>query len=286
MYEKICKYCNINIMVKNRYAFAAHVTNCNMNPVKILRQYENEKRRSLNIKIEKIERLSITRNCIKCNKEFNVRGTEKELNNKKSKKCCSIKCANSKSHSEQTKEKIGYSIKNSEKHKIASKNHSKKILENRIKRKCLVCDEIMILRPKDPKKYHIECFKKIAGGMRHNSLKQCKCGWYKGYWCDSSWELAFVIYNLDHSIKFERNTKGFEYEYENKTYKYYPDFILEDGTYIEIKGYKSKNSDAKIKAFPFKITVLYKNEIKKYLDYAKNKYGNKFIEVYENKEVI
>ena len=57
---------------------------------------------------------------------------------------------------------------------------------------------------------------------------------YKGYWCDSSWELAYVIYNLEHNIKFERNKQGFEYEFENKKYKYYPDFILEDGTYVEV----------------------------------------------------
>ena len=25
-----------------------------------------------------------------------------------------------------------------------------------------------------------------------------KHGWYKEYWCDSSWELAYVIYNLDY----------------------------------------------------------------------------------------
>ena len=41
-------------------------------------------------------------------------------------------------------------------------------------------------------------------------------GWYKGFWCDSSWELAYVIYNLDHGIEFRRNTEKFEYEYCGK----------------------------------------------------------------------
>ena len=68
-----------------------------------------------------------------------------------------------------------------------------------------------------------------CGGYKKGCGKGKK-GWYKGYWCDSSWELAFVIYNLEHGIKFERNKQGFEYVFENKTYKYYPDFILGNGT--------------------------------------------------------
>lgn len=55
-----------------------------------------------------------------------------------------------------------------------------------------------------------------------------KHGWYKEYWCDSSWELAYVIYNLDHNIKFKRNYQGFTYIFNNKLHKFYPDFILED----------------------------------------------------------
>ena len=47
--------------------------------------------------------------------------------------------------------------------------------------------------------------------------------------------LAWVIYNLDHDIQFKRNFKAFEYLYENKIHKYYPDFIIDD-VYYEIKG--------------------------------------------------
>lgn len=124
------------------------------------------------------------------------------------------------------------------------------------------------------------CKKAGCGGLRKNSTRG-KSGWYKGYWCDSSWELAYVIYNLEHNIKFERNKKGFEYIYENQTHKYYPDFILEDGTYIEIKNFKSNITDAKIFYFKNKIKILYKNEIKLYLDYVITKYGKNFINLYE-----
>jgi len=30
-----------------------------------------------------------------------------------------------------------------------------------------------------------------------------KAGFYKGYHCMSSWELAYVIYNLEHNVSFE-----------------------------------------------------------------------------------
>ena len=72
------------------------------------------------------------------------------------------------------------------------------------------------------------------GGLRAGSGRG-KSGWYKNYWCDSSWELAWVIYNLDHNIKFKRFKGYFLYTFENKSKKYFPDFELEDGTIIEIK---------------------------------------------------
>jgi len=86
-------------------------------------------------------------------------------------------------------------------------------------------------RCKDPIK-ELERRKKISetsklrgsiGGRRHGSGRG-KQGWYKGYWCDSSWELAWVIYSLDHNIKFVRYNGYFEYEFNGKIHKYYPDF--------------------------------------------------------------
>ena len=41
-------------------------------------------------------------------------------------------------------------------------------------------------------------------GGYHKNLGRGKQGSYKGYWCDSSWELAFVIYHLEHDIKFKK----------------------------------------------------------------------------------
>lgn len=116
------------------------------------------------------------------------------------------------------------------------------------------------------------------GGFRKGSGRGKK-GRYKGYWCDSSWELAFVIYNLEHGIDFKRNTQGFEYEFNGKTRKYYPDFIIDD-CYYEIKGYITEQSLEKIKSFDYNIKVIDKEGITKYLSYAENKYGKDFIKLF------
>ena len=39
---------------------------------------------------------------------------------------------------------------------------------------------------------------------------------------------------------------AFEYEFEGKKHNYYPDFKLEDGTYVEIKGYSTSRWCAKL----------------------------------------
>lgn len=107
-----------------------------------------------------------------------------------------------------------------------------------------------------------------CGGYRKGSGRGKK-GWYKGYYCDSSWELAFVIYNLEHNIKFERNTKKFNYVFKGKTLKYMPDWIT-DGKYIEIKGYWTKQWQAKVDQFPKTETliILYEKEMEKYIEYV------------------
>jgi hypothetical protein len=62
-----------------------------------------------------------------------------------------------------------------------------------------------------------------------------KKGWYRGYWCDSSYELAFVIYTLDHGLagKFERNWESFTYTFRGKVRRWIPDFRWYDGLYIK-----------------------------------------------------
>ena len=120
----------------------------------------------------------------------------------------------------------------------------------------------------------------LSGGLRIGSGRGKK-GWYKGYWCDSSWELAWVIYNLDHSISFERNTVGFSYIFKNETHKYYPDFI-KGNTYYEIKGYVTNQFREKINQFKGELIILKENDLKQELEYVKKIYGNNFLYLYDN----
>lgn len=103
-------------------------------------------------------------------------------------------------------------------------------------------------------------------------------GWYKNYWCDSQWELAFVIYCIDHNIKIDRCQESFEYNYDNETHLYYPDFIV-DGKYIEIKGYQSKKDLAKLRCFPKdKSLLIYKYmQLKPIFNYILKQYNLKSI---------
>ena len=124
----------------------------------------------------------------------------------------------------------------------------------------------------------------LAGGIRKGSGRGKK-GWYCGYWCDSSWELAWVIYHIDHNIKFERNNEPFQYSYNGKQYKYYPDFIKEN-VYYEIKGrrgyaFLEDKEKEKIKQFDLTLIVLYEKEMKMFLKYVIDKYGKDFIKKYE-----
>ena len=116
----------------------------------------------------------------------------------------------------------------------------------------------------------------------HKGSGRGKKGTYKGYYCDSSWELAYVIYNLDHNIKFERNEEFFPYEFNGEQHNYKPDFI-ENGIYVEIKGYFTEQVKAKEKAFPFPLKYLDTNGIKSYIDYVEKVYGKDYIRLY-NKE--
>jgi len=117
------------------------------------------------------------------------------------------------------------------------------------------------------------------GGYRERSGRG-KQGRYKGYWCQSSWELAYVIYNLEHAIKFERNKEGFEYIFEGKKHLYFPDYI-ENSFYVEIKGYLTKQMQVKIASFNKPLRVLREEDIRSILNYVTQKYGNDFIRLYE-----
>jgi endogenous inhibitor of DNA gyrase (YacG/DUF329 family) len=188
--------------------------------------------------------------------------------------------------------------------RVASKDHREKISQimrkkvkdgelptafksiEKTKRNCEICQKEFDLSHRTSKRKFCsrECAVKNpkCGGYRRGSGRGKK-GWYKGYWCDSSWELAWVIYSLDNGLNFSRNTRGFEYAFEGKQRKYYPDYLMEDETYVEVKGYETEQWKSKLSQFFGRLSVLGENEMKPILDYVVEKYGKDFVRLYEKK---
>jgi hypothetical protein len=217
--------------------------------------------------------------CKKCGKEFEQ---SKGLIS-----YCSLECRNSRVWSEEDKYKKSESAKKSDKVKIANNLIAKEFIKERVGKKCEVCDKTMNLLPSkqhqlfcSTKCYKLSENQKNCGGYRKGSGVG-KSGWYKSYWCDSSWELAWVIYNLENNILFERNKKSFEYVHDNKILKYFPDFVI-SGVYYEIKGYVTEKTISKINQFSGELIIIGKKEIKPYIKYVTEKYGYDFIKLYEN----
>jgi len=118
------------------------------------------------------------------------------------------------------------------------------------------------------------------GGYERGSGRGKK-GWYRGFWCDSSYELAFVVWALDHEIPFVRNLEFFPYEYRGQVLRWTPDFLLADGTYIEIKGYLTDQAQAKFDYFLRPLRVFTRPELGRMFDYVRQKYGKNLLALYE-----
>lgn len=125
---------------------------------------------------------------------------------------------------------------------------------------------------------------KKSGGYRHGAGRGKK-GWYKGFFCDSQYELGYIIYCLDHNIKIERNKKTYNYNYKDENHKYLPDFII-DNKLIEIKGFYREVDNIKLASVTDKkIKILYTKDLKYVSDYLQEKYGldiDHIFEMYED----
>lgn len=76
------------------------------------------------------------------------------------------------------------------------------------------------------------------------------------------WELDFYKFCKQNNIAIIRSNEWFEYEW-NGTRKYFPDFYLpEYDLYVEVKGYETERDLAKWSAFPKKLKVVKKEDIK------------------------
>lgn len=231
--------------------------------------------------------------CKNCGKEF----TEKYSKWSDGRFCCK-ECARS------------YSTKN--KRKEINEKVSKTLLkksDERIKcnpRVCCICGKKFIpTRRNNNEGFHrretcsTSCARKLqnitrkklnhslGGGYRLNGHRKSYKGWYKGIYCDSTYELAYLIYCLDHNIDIKRCKETFKYEYEGKIHTYHPDFVV-NGDIIEIKGIKSDIVDVKLKAVNKPIKILYYNDLIDIFEYVSKTYNkkyrknsNNFYELYE-----
>ena len=179
-----------------------------------------------------------------------------ELTNKNGKLFCSRSCSASynnkrRKHSEETKEKIRQSVKANPGGYALTKLGGKLSRKNYIKKPKTVTGP--------------------RGGLRERSGRG-KSGHYQGFFLNSTYELAYIIYCLDHNIAIERNTKFWNYIHPitGNSHKYYPDFIV-SGKLIEVKGYMTDIVRIKISAVNEPIQLLLKDDLKDIFKYVQEK---------------
>ena len=147
---------------------------------------------------------------------------------------------------------------------------------------CLLCKTQFLVYPSESHRRY--CSKKCAsddsasyrhnmGGYREGSGRR-KSGYYKGLYCQSTYELCWAIYSLDHGVQFSR----FPFMLESDTVKYFPDFLLADGkTIVELKGYEHTDAVARktelAESLGYCVTVLRKDDLKIHFQYVKDTYG-------------
>lgn len=222
--------------------------------------------------------------CLYCSKEF----TPSDSRNKFCDKSCAASYNNSRrKHSEETKRKM------SENHKLS---RSIKMMN------CIICNSEYQHR-RYRKTCSDECFNKAKsqltinywkngsydgvkmGGVRQGSTRG-KSGKYQGIYCDSTYELAFVIYNLDHGNSIQRYGKYFDY-YDpdrNGHFKFFPDFLVNDQI-IEIKNYFRNIDTYKLSGTDGSVIIKYKQDLQEIFEYVEKKTGlrrNRFYELYDN----
>ena len=157
--------------------------------------------------------------------------------------------------------------------------------EQRVKRSSSIKNYREKLSEEEKKNISEKISKKLTGRIAGPKvgLGRGHKGWYKGIWCDSSYELAYVYDCLEKGLSIRRNTERFPYVWEGVEKGYYPDFIVEEDL-VEIKGYSNPQTEFKMSQCTKPLTILREKDLKKSLDSIKLKYGNKFWEVLYNRE--
>ncbi len=113
---------------------------------------------------------------------------------------------------------------------------------------------------------------------RHGNGKK---GHYHGIYCDSTWELAFLVYCFDNNVSVKRCNLQYKYMFEGEEHIYIPDFITPEGI-IEVKGRIDAKAREKIQQFP-EVILYDKEKMKPIIKYVSEKYGIEFWKVLYDK---
>lgn len=122
---------------------------------------------------------------------------------------------------------------------------------------------------------------------------------YDGQVFNSSWEVCYWIFCVEHGIKIEHEPCCFRYvDCKGKSHKYFPDFRINGDTFIELKGDDQFDANGKMidKLDPSKnyiaeakqqcmidnnVKVLKFAEMKPYFEYIEAKYGKSYLKSFK-----
>ncbi len=111
-----------------------------------------------------------------------------------------------------------------------------------------------------------------SGGYREGSGRS-KSGYYKGIYCGSTYELAYLIYQLDNRIPIER----FPHQLRDSKDTYMPDFF-QNGKIIEIKGYYSSQVEKQLRVAKkngYEIILKYREDLIQEFEWCRAHYTYK-----------
>lgn len=261
-----------------KYEMVSEETSKNLsqkNNVNYIISIENESQRRKNKTIEEFKLLD--KRCKHCNKPILF---EKRRNNFCNHSCCASFTLKGR--------KVVYSP---ESLKIMQENGRKNIPKRKavlVKKECVFCN--LNFEVPNKSKYRKTCSKECLKEHRSkNNARQGtygKCGYYKGVFCGSTWELAFLVFNLDKGNDIKRCELTFKYNLEDGGHTYFPDFIMDNIIY-EVKGREygslvEKNES--VKEAGYEIVMIKKKEINPIIKIVKESYKVKnLVDLYDKK---
>lgn len=165
--------------------------------------------------------------------------------------------------------------------KNTNKYHKEQYYKN--PRLCCICGKVIEYEKKKNLTCSAECHYKRANLTKQkngtvfveNGQGRSKSGHYKGFFCNSTYELVYYIYMTEHGHEVKRNWKKYPYTFEGKKKTYTPDFRV-NGKLVEVKGYHTKQVQAKTESVKDEeLSVLYYSDLEHMMNYVDEKYGTK-----------